>query len=149
LVIEILKDKEIGLIGLIGPRAVSERVKGNFIVGQGDCYDQVHSYQIVFGTGRWEARPRTRRPKALKAKLTQGGPSGLSLLRSDDFYEVTAKKKVQLTLSRGKKKKGDEVEDEDDEDVVRISVSQDRVTVTLCNVELFLCAQYICSSPKI
>ncbi len=87
---------------------MSERVKGNFIVGQGDCYDQVHSYQTVFGTGRWElCRPRTRRPKALKAKLTQGGPSDLSLLRSYGFYEVTAKKKVQLTLSRGKKKKGD------------------------------------------
>ncbi len=27
---------------------------------------------------------------------------------------VTAKKKVQLTLSLGKKKKGDEVEDDDD-----------------------------------
>jgi hypothetical protein len=47
-------------------------------------------------------------------------------------------KKVQLTLSQGKKK-GDEVaDDEDDDDAVRTSVSQDQVTVTLCTDELFL-----------
>ncbi len=56
-------------------------------------------------------------------------------------------KQVQLTLSQGKKKKGDEVDDEvddeDDVDVVRTSVSQDRVKVTLCTEELFLVTQYI------
>ncbi len=52
-------------------------------------------------------------------------------------------RKVQLTFSRGKKKKGDKVKDEDDDDVVRTSVSQDRVTVTLCTEELFLCTQYM------
>ncbi len=40
-------------------------------------------------------------------------------------WHSDSKKKVQLTLSRGKKKKGDDVEDEDDDDVVK-PVSQDR-----------------------
>ncbi len=53
-------------------------------------------------------------------------------------------KKVQLTLSQRKKKKEDEVaDDEDDDDAVRTSVSQDRVTVTLCTEALFLSTQYI------
>ncbi len=47
---------------------------------------------------------------------------------------------MQLTLSQGKKKKG--AEDEDDDDIVRTSVSQDRVTATLCIEELFLYTQY-------
>ncbi len=47
---------------------------------------------------------------------------------------------VQLTLFQGKKKKGDEV---DDDDAVRTSVSQDRVTATLCTKKLFLSTQYI------
>jgi hypothetical protein len=46
-----------------------------------------------------------------------------------------------ITLSEGKKKKGDEVDDKGD-DAVRTSVSQDRVTVTLCNEEFFLSTQY-------
>ncbi len=54
-----------------------------------------------------------------------------------------SQKKVQLTLSRGKKKKGDEVEDEVDDDVMRTSVSQDIVTAILCTEELFLSTQYI------
>ncbi len=37
----------------------------------------------------------------------------------------------RINFSQGKKKKEDEV-DEDDDDGVRISVSQDRVTATLC-----------------
>ncbi len=45
------------------------------------------------------------------------------------------KKKVQLTLSQGKKKKGDEVEDEDD-DVVRTSVSQDRVSISVSGAHM-------------
>jgi hypothetical protein len=51
-------------------------------------------------------------------------------------------KKVQLTFSQGKKKKGDEVDDEDDYYAVRTSVSQVRVTVTLCTEEFFLSTQY-------
>jgi UDP-N-acetyl-D-mannosaminuronate dehydrogenase len=50
---------------------------------------------------------------------------------------VTAKKKVQLTHSQGKKKKRDEVNYEDDDDVVRTSVSQDKVRATQCTEELF------------
>jgi hypothetical protein len=38
---------------------------------------------------------------------------------------VTAKRKVQLSLSQGEKKKVDDVEVEDDDDVLRTSVSQD------------------------
>jgi hypothetical protein len=53
-------------------------------------------------------------------------------------------KKVQLTLSQGEKKKGGEVaDDEDDDDVVRTSVSQDLMTVTLCSEESFLSNKYI------
>jgi hypothetical protein len=54
-------------------------------------------------------------------------------------------KNAQLTLSQGKKEKGDEVaddEDDDDDDAVRTSVSQNRVTATLCTEELFLSTQY-------
>jgi hypothetical protein len=40
-------------------------------------------------------------------------------------------KKIQLTLSQGKKK-GDDVADDKDDDAVKTSVSQDRVTATLC-----------------
>jgi hypothetical protein len=43
-------------------------------------------------------------------------------------------------------KKGDEVKDENDY-VVRNSVSQDRVIVTLCTKELFLCTQYLYLFP--
>jgi hypothetical protein len=52
-------------------------------------------------------------------------------------------KKVQLTLSQGKKKKGENVADDEDDDAVRNSVSQDQVTATLCIEELFLSPQYI------
>jgi hypothetical protein len=48
-----------------------------------DCPDQVLSDQMVLGTVRWKGGPHERQPKALKAKLTQGGPSGSGLLRSD------------------------------------------------------------------
>ncbi len=50
-------------------------------------------------------------------------------------------KKVQFTPFQGKKKKRDEAADDDD--AVRTSVSQDRVTVTMCTEQLFLSAQYI------
>jgi hypothetical protein len=52
-------------------------------------------------------------------------------------------KKGQLTLFQGKMKKGDDVADDDDDYAVRTSVSQDRVTVTLCTEELFLRTQYM------
>jgi hypothetical protein len=65
-------------------------------------------------------------------------------------WNSDSQKKVQLTFfSQGEKKKGDEVGDEYNADVVRTIVSQDRVTATLCTEELFLCIQYIYSSPQI
>jgi hypothetical protein len=39
----------------------------------GDCLDQLHSDKLVLETGRWEAGPHERQPKALKTKLGQGG----------------------------------------------------------------------------
>jgi hypothetical protein len=38
---------------------------------------------MVLETVRPQTGPQKRRQKALKTKLTQGGPSGLSPLRSD------------------------------------------------------------------
>ncbi len=50
----------------------------------------------------------------------------------------------QNTLSQGMVKKGDDVAvDDDDDDAVRTSVSQIRVTVTLCIDQLFLRSRYI------
>ncbi len=45
-------------------------------------------------------------------------------------------RKSSIVTAR-RKFKGDEVEDEDDDDVERTSVSQDRVTATLCTEEFF------------
>ncbi len=45
--------------------------------------DRVHSNQTVLETVRREAGSRERLPKAPNYKLAQGGPSGLSPLRSD------------------------------------------------------------------
>jgi hypothetical protein len=84
---------------------------------------------------RQEAGPRERQPKNFKGEL-ENKYWNLENWHSDD------PKKVQLTFSQGKKKKGDEVEDEDDDDVMRTSVSQGRVTVTLCTEKLFLYTQY-------
>jgi hypothetical protein len=66
-------------------------------------------------------------------------PRGLIKNRHSDSL-----KKGQLTLSQGMVKKRDDgaVEDDDD-DVMRTSVSQKRVTATLCTEELFLRTQYI------
>jgi hypothetical protein len=47
------------------------------------CSEQVHSDQMVLRTIIKETGPRERWAKALKTKLTQGVPSGSSLLRSD------------------------------------------------------------------
>jgi hypothetical protein len=47
-----------------------------------DFLDQVHSDQMVLGKVRQEAGPSEKPPKTLKPKLAQGGPSGLSPLRS-------------------------------------------------------------------
>jgi hypothetical protein len=57
---------------------------------KGDCLERVHSNQMVLGTVRCEAGPHDRQPKALKTKLAQGEPSGLSPLRSDDSRDGQA-----------------------------------------------------------
>jgi hypothetical protein len=88
---------------------------------------------------RWEARPVERWSRALKGELGNNcrRPGGLI-----ENWHSERLKEVQFTLSQGKKK-GDDVDDEDDDDVVRTSMSQDGLTVTLCTQEMFLCTQYI------
>jgi hypothetical protein len=104
-------------------------------------------------------------PKVLKIKLVQGGPLGSSPLRSNSGGRLDcvrrrvgkqlqearnltenrhgdSRKKGQLTISQCKMKKGDDVADDDD-DAVRTTLTQDRVTATLCTEELFLRTQYI------
>jgi hypothetical protein len=61
---------------------------GILLQAKSDCSNQVYSIQMVLGTVRREAGSQERWPKALKAKLTQGGPLGLSLLRSDSSPDV-------------------------------------------------------------
>jgi hypothetical protein len=45
---------------------------------------------MVLGTGRWEAGPQERPPKALKTKLTQGRPG----VHSDQMVLVMAKRET-------------------------------------------------------
>jgi hypothetical protein len=45
---------------------------------------------MALGTGRQEAGPRERKPKVLKAKITDGRPSGSSPLRSDGSHDGQA-----------------------------------------------------------
>jgi hypothetical protein len=53
-------------------------------------------------------------------------------------------RKSQLALSQGMIKKGDVIVDaDDDDDEVRNSVSQNRVTATLCTEDFFLSTQHI------
>jgi hypothetical protein len=48
-----------------------------------------------------EAGPCERHPKALKTKLAQGGPSGLSSLRSDGPYDGQAVGWATLMAAKG------------------------------------------------
>jgi hypothetical protein len=85
------------------------------------------------------------------AKGTQGELEDNSWKPRDPTRNRLSKilKKGQLTLSQGMMKKGDDVVvDGDDDDAVRTSVSQSRVTATLCTEELFpglgiYCSVYI------
>ncbi len=61
--------------------------KGNAAQAKWDRPDRVHAGQMVLGTVRWQAGPRERRPKALKTKPAQEGPSGSSPLRSDGLHD--------------------------------------------------------------
>jgi hypothetical protein len=97
---------------------------------------------------RQEGGPHEKRPKTLKVgwktALEIQKKTALEIQRTlSENWHSDGQKKVQLTLSQGKKKKGDGVEDKDDDDVVRTSTSRERVTVTLSAEELFLCTQYI------
>jgi hypothetical protein len=83
---------------------------------------------MVLFIARWEAGPCERWPKTLKGELENKSRKARDLV-SDSL------KKGQITLSQGKMKKDDLADDEDD-DVERTSVSRDRVTVTLCAVQL-------------
>jgi hypothetical protein len=64
--------------------------RGNSTASHRECSDRVHSDQLVLGTDKREVGPQRRRPKPLKAKLTQGGPSGSSPLRSDGSHDGQA-----------------------------------------------------------
>jgi hypothetical protein len=87
----------------------------------------------------WGARPRERQPETLTGELENNSSKPRDLVEN---WHRDGLKKVQLTLSKGKKKKEDEVGDEDDDDAVRTSVSQDRVTATLCTEKWFLSTHY-------
>jgi hypothetical protein len=60
---------------------------------------------------RGEAGPHERRPKTLKGELENNWGKPRNLVGN---WHIDSLKKVQLTLSQGKKKTGDEVDDEDD-----------------------------------
>jgi hypothetical protein len=62
---------------------VLKRSQGKKLYKAKDHMKRVHSDQMVLRMVRWEAEPHGRWPKALKAKLSQGGPSGSNPLRSD------------------------------------------------------------------
>ncbi len=58
-------------------------LKGVFATSQEELSRLSPPAQMVLGTVRREAGPHERQPKALRTKLAQGAPSGLSPLRSD------------------------------------------------------------------
>ncbi len=64
--------------------------RGILLQAKRDCCDRVHSDQTILRTDKQEAGPQERRPKALKTKLTQGGPSGLSPFRLDGSHDGQA-----------------------------------------------------------
>jgi hypothetical protein len=95
---------------------------------------------------RREAGPHERWPNMLKGELENNPRKPRNLVRNSS----SVLKRVNLrTLSQGKIKKGDDVADDKGDDAVRTSVSQDRVTVTLCIEEVFLRTPYIWLSPHI
>jgi hypothetical protein len=56
---------------------------------------------MVLRTVKWEAGLRERRPKALKTKLAQGGPSGWSPLRSDGCLDDQEGGWTELMVAKG------------------------------------------------
>jgi hypothetical protein len=93
---------------------------------------------MVLMVARQEAGPQERWPKTLNKELENNSRMPRDLVKN--------RHRAQLTLCHGKMKKGDDVAGYEDEDAVRTSVSQDRVTATLCTEELFLRTQYIALS---
>jgi hypothetical protein len=78
----------------------------------------------------------------LKGEFEINSAVGSQGTYSENWYSDSLKK-IQLTLSQGRKKKVDIVaDDEDDGDAVRTRVSQERMTATPCAEELFLSTQY-------
>ncbi len=76
----------------------------------------------------------------LKGELENNSRKPRDLVKSRHSDNL---KKGQLTLFQGEMKKVDDVAHDDDDVAVRTSVSQGRVTETLCTEELFLRTQYI------
>jgi hypothetical protein len=95
---------------------------------------------MVLVMARQEAHPQESRPKTLKGEFENNSSKTRDLVKNRQSYSL---KKCQLTLSRGKMEKGDDVADDDDGDALRTNVSQDRVTMTMCTVELFLMTRYV------
>jgi hypothetical protein len=89
---------------------------------------------MVLVMARWEAGPCERWPKTLKGKLENNSRKPRDLVKNRHNDSLIC---GQLTLSQGKLMKRSDVA-ADDDDAVRTSVSQDRVTATLCTEELFL-----------
>ncbi len=73
------------------------------VQSQGDCPNRIHSDQTILRIVRREAEPCERWPKALKTKLTQGGPSGSSPLRSDGSRYGQAGAWTALTVAKALK----------------------------------------------
>jgi hypothetical protein len=71
------------------------------------------SDQMVLLIARRQAGPCERQPQALKGELENNSRKPRDLVGKLTLWQP---KKVQLTLSQGKKKKGDEVADDEDND---------------------------------
>jgi hypothetical protein len=97
------------------------------------------SDQMVLLMARREAEPHQRQPKILKVEFENNSRKLRDLTENRHSNSL---KRGQRSLCQGKVKKGDDVADDED-DVVSTNVSLDRVTVTLCNEELFPRIQYI------
>ncbi len=75
--------------------------RGKLHKSKGDFLDRLFSDQLILRTVRREAGPRERFPKALKTKLSQRGPSGSSLLRSDGSCDSQASGWTKLMAPKG------------------------------------------------
>jgi hypothetical protein len=74
--------------------------RGKLHKSKGDFLDRV-SDQTILRTVRREAGPHERFPKAFKTKLSQGGPSSSSQLRSDGSCDGQASGCTKLMVAKG------------------------------------------------